>query len=478
MPQFLKPNSINEIWASSGIISAPANLKISQGWTVEIPPYQFFNWSQNRTDRFMAHVNQHGIGVWDNTTEYQANRSYVQGSDGIVYRAKLTNTNVDPVSPLNRATWDVAFEPFGGVAVVQNQLNTFQTNYNTLANIANYPQARQNLSVWSRVESDARFAFKAGASTQTFSVANATESSHAVPLGQISSLVQQASTTVIGTARIATATEVEQGILDNVIVTPVTGNAYLKKSQNLADVPNKAIARTNLGITDVATRNETYFVRSLDLVAQIATFARIDAPAGWLVCDGRAVSRATYSDLFDAIGTLYGAGDGSTTFNLPDCRNEFMRGWNGNSGSVGNKAAQSIQSHSHTASSNSSGTHNHLVSIANSGAHSHGASTDSSGTHQHATSWGEFTTAWAKYGVNGGSRGNIGSAATDADNYEYMTSNNGNHTHNVNVSSAGAHTHNAQAEDSGSHTHQIVVEPTGGAETAPRHIRFLVCIRF
>ena len=48
--------------------------------------------------------------------------------------------------------------------------------------------------------------------------------------------------------------------------------------------------------------------------------AAIAAPAGWLVCDGRAVSRATYAALFAAIGSSFGAGDGSTTFGLPDFR--------------------------------------------------------------------------------------------------------------------------------------------------------------
>lgn len=49
-------------------------------------------------------------------------------------------------------------------------------------------------------------------------------------------------------------------------------------------------------------------------------------PSGWLVCDGSAVSRTTYSDLFAAIGTIYGAGDGSTTFNLPDFRDRSPMG--------------------------------------------------------------------------------------------------------------------------------------------------------
>ena len=51
------------------------------------------------------------------------------------------------------------------------------------------------------------------------------------------------------------------------------------------------------------------------------------APTGWLVCDGSAVSRTTYSGLFTAIGTTYGAGDGSTTFNLPQLIGGFVRGW-------------------------------------------------------------------------------------------------------------------------------------------------------
>jgi microcystin-dependent protein len=60
-------------------------------------------------------------------------------------------------------------------------------------------------------------------------------------------------------------------------------------------------------------------------------FANSTAPAGWLECSGTAVSRTTYSGLFTAIGTLYGAGDGSTTFNLPDARGMFLRGWATNS---------------------------------------------------------------------------------------------------------------------------------------------------
>lgn len=61
-------------------------------------------------------------------------------------------------------------------------------------------------------------------------------------------------------------------------------------------------------------------------------FAGTSIPGGWLYCNGQAVSRTTYSALFSAIGTAFGTGDGSTTFNVPDLRGRFIRGQNDSSG--------------------------------------------------------------------------------------------------------------------------------------------------
>lgn len=66
------------------------------------------------------------------------------------------------------------------------------------------------------------------------------------------------------------------------------------------------------------------------LVGFVAYYCKSTPPNGWLVCDGSAVSRTTYSDLYSVIGTTFGKGDGSTTFNLPDLRGEFIRGWSNN----------------------------------------------------------------------------------------------------------------------------------------------------
>ena len=77
------------------------------------------------------------------------------------------------------------------------------------------------------------------------------------------------------------------------------------------------------------------------------------APTGWLECTGAAVSRTTYADLFAVTSTVFGAGDGSTTFNLPDLRGEFIRGFDDGRGKDSGRAFGSQQgnanlAHTHT----------------------------------------------------------------------------------------------------------------------------------
>jgi microcystin-dependent protein len=87
-------------------------------------------------------------------------------------------------------------------------------------------------------------------------------------------------------------------------------------------------------------------------VGMIAPFAMSTAPTGWLECDGSAVSRTTYADLFTALGTTHGSGDGSTTFNVPDLRGEFIRGWDNGKGTdsgrtFGSSQTDELKSHFH-----------------------------------------------------------------------------------------------------------------------------------
>lgn len=90
----------------------------------------------------------------------------------------------------------------------------------------------------------------------------------------------------------------------------------------------------------------------LNPAGSIICYAGATAPTGYLECDGSAVSRSTYATLFAAIGSTYGAGNGSTTFNLPDLRGEFVRGWDHGRGVDSGRVRGSAQSadvaaHSH-----------------------------------------------------------------------------------------------------------------------------------
>lgn len=69
----------------------------------------------------------------------------------------------------------------------------------------------------------------------------------------------------------------------------------------------------------------------------VVPFAGATSPSGWLLCHGQAVSRTDYGALFTAIGTTYGTGDGSTTFNLPDLRGRVVAGLDNMGGSAASR---------------------------------------------------------------------------------------------------------------------------------------------
>lgn len=81
-----------------------------------------------------------------------------------------------------------------------------------------------------------------------------------------------------------------------------------------------------VGGTFAATGDVTHHGQPIVPVGAIMDFAGASAPNGWLFCYGQAIARTTYSALFAALGTTYGAGDGSTTFNLPDYRGRVLAG--------------------------------------------------------------------------------------------------------------------------------------------------------
>lgn len=129
--------------------------------------------------------------------------------------------------------------------------------------------------------------------------------------------------------------------------------APLERSKNLSDVADAAASRANL---DVYSKGETDQKMP---AGGIVYFPRTTAPAGWIKANGAAVSRTAYAALFAAIGTTFGAGDGVNTFNLPDLRGEFVRGWDDGRGVdasrvFGSSQGHAIQSHGHRLNTTSS----------------------------------------------------------------------------------------------------------------------------
>jgi microcystin-dependent protein len=115
----------------------------------------------------------------------------------------------------------------------------------------------------------------------------------------------------------------------------------------LADATKNGMLRQVSGLTTdfVDGTNNCQPLSNLLPAGVVVDYAGPNIPAGWLFCDGRAVSRTTYAALYAAIGGYYGAGDGSTTFNIPNTAGRIIAGVGGSFGAlaaVGGAASASL----------------------------------------------------------------------------------------------------------------------------------------
>ena len=149
-----------------------------------------------------------------------------------------------------------------------------------------------------------------------------------------------------------------------------TLNAYATTAQTITtaattETAGKVELATDaevIAATDTTRAVTPASVRLAVPAGAVLPFAQNSAPDGWLKCNGAAVSRTTYATLFAAIGTTYGAGDGSTTFLLPDLRGEFVRGWDDARGVDAARAIGSTQTDDFKA-------HNHDIPVGYSGSY-------------------------------------------------------------------------------------------------------------
>lgn len=306
--------------------------------------------------------------------------------------------------------------------------------------------------------------------------------------------------------------------------------ATTKEDVGLGNLPNAKSDDPSTDSSEIlaTTKALNALLTQLDerLVGQVTHFDLDTPPQGFLRANGAAVSRIAYARLFAKIGTRHGAGNGSTTFNLPDARGLFIRGLDdgrnldpgralgstqadeirshghaGSSAGAGGHAHTASSSdaggHTHTARASAEGSHTHSASSGSSGNHSHSARADEQGAHTHLVKEGEPGVTWDQ-----GEWITSGDDMTTLAQSQSTTSAAGAHAHNITVDSAGSHAHSITVEAVGNHAHTITLDgvahhahvitvagvsdhthvisigATGGSETRPQNIAFNAFIKY
>jgi len=178
-----------------------------------------------------------------------------------------------------------------------------------------------------------------------------------------------------------------------------TDNSTLTLGSSKLKVKDAGITATQLATDSVITAKiqdgavtaaklDAGAVSVLMPTASIMPYAGSSAPTGYLLCDGAAISRSTYSTLFGLLATTYGSGDGSSTFNIPDLRGRVIAGQDDMGGASANRLTGLTGGVDGDVLGGIGGAETHTLSTAEMPAHTHGLIIDSSTSDDFGTSGG------------------------------------------------------------------------------------------
>jgi microcystin-dependent protein len=239
--------------------------------------------------------------------------------------------------------------------------------------------------------------------------------------------------------------------------------------------------------TPLSTDNDTSIATTAFVQAVVSALvpagtmvktAATSAPTGWLLANGAAVSRTTYATLFANIGTTYGAGDGSTTFNLPDMRGRVAVHPDGGTfaaiGGTGGEQTHALTvaelaSHGHNLSSDSAGTPAGSVNSASAGTPAGSLSSDSAGTPAGSVSvqaliTGGGATQLRLTAASGALAVDTNDTVTASFSGSAMTA----HSHTFSGSAMAGHSHTFSGSAMTAHTHTVA---TAGSGTAHNNLQ-------
>lgn len=255
---------------------------------------------------------------------------------------------------------------------------------------------------------------------------------------------------------------VRNGTTGNLDTYTLTGGANTIRTQALAFTQN--VEYTLLGIFSNVTTNQSLFIASnytTTYVSRIKAYqggqgvqlsqssstvvaigdykwsARTADFDGWLLCNGREVFRDAYPQLFAIIGTSFGTGNGSTTFNLPDGRGRVPGMIGAGVGLTNRTLGQKVGEEYHTLTTNEVPSHTHTGTTSTTGAHTHGV-TDPGHTHTQSTTNDDYNSSGGNPpGFVGDSAGSVTWNNISSSTTGITINSNGNHSHTFTTDSAG-----------------------------------------